>query len=137
MRGSADGAALRWAVQAFALGHLLGEQAHTGAHAQAFNTLYINQSAAGCRGARGGGGEGEALGDVGRPLPGLDLATLLDASAYHTTRDAPDRIRPGTLQARRGACVPAPCRGSSRAAQGSALFEPPCSPGLYARASRS
>ncbi|KAK9839270.1 hypothetical protein WJX81_004900 [Elliptochloris bilobata] len=50
------------------------------------------------RGAHGGG-KGEALGDAGRPLPGLDLATLLDASAYHTTRDAPERIRPGTLQA--------------------------------------
>lgn len=67
------------------------------------------QGAAERRGARGGG-EGEALGDVGRPLPGLDLATLLDASAYHTMRDAPDRIRPGTLQARRGLCVPAPRR---------------------------
>ncbi len=53
----------------------------------------------GGRGARSGGGS-EATGDEGRPLPGLDLATLLDASAYHTTRDAPERIRPGTLQAR-------------------------------------
>lgn len=53
----------------------------------------------GGRGAHSGGGS-EAKGDEGRPLPGLDLATLLDASAYHTTRDAPERIRPGTLQVR-------------------------------------
>ena len=59
------------------------------------------RSAAERRGAAGGGGS-EALGDVARPLPGLDLATLLDASAYHTTRDAPARIRSGTLQARTG-----------------------------------
>ena len=73
-----------------------------------------NQSAGERRGARGGGGS-EAPGDVGRPLPGLDLATLLDASAYHTTRDAPDRIRPGTLQARRGVRMPAPCGDELRA----------------------
>ena len=33
-------------------------------------------------------------------LPGLDIAFLLDAAAYHTDRDTVDRIRPGTLQAR-------------------------------------
>ena len=31
-------------------------------------------------------------------LPGLDVAFLLDSSAYHTHEDAPHRIRPGTLQ---------------------------------------
>ena len=33
-------------------------------------------------------------------LPGLDIAFLLDASAYHTDRDTVDRIKPGTLQVR-------------------------------------
>ncbi|KAK9806066.1 hypothetical protein WJX73_010823 [Symbiochloris irregularis] len=32
-------------------------------------------------------------------LPGLDVAFLLDASAYHTPLDTPERIRPGTVQA--------------------------------------
>ena len=31
-------------------------------------------------------------------LPGIDVALLLDSSAYHTHEDAPHRIRPGTLQ---------------------------------------
>ena len=31
-------------------------------------------------------------------LPGLDLAHVLDGSAYHTDRDTPARIRAGTLQ---------------------------------------
>jgi hypothetical protein len=30
--------------------------------------------------------------------PGVDVAFLLDAAAYHTDRDTTDRIRPGTLQ---------------------------------------
>ena len=30
--------------------------------------------------------------------PGLDVAFLLDAAAYHTDRDTADRIRAGTLQ---------------------------------------
>lgn len=32
--------------------------------------------------------------------PGLDIAFLLDAAAYHTDRDTTARIRRGTLQAR-------------------------------------
>ncbi|KAL0027903.1 hypothetical protein WJX79_001663 [Trebouxia sp. C0005] len=32
-------------------------------------------------------------------LPGVDIAFLLDSSAYHTHNDSPDRIRPGTVQA--------------------------------------
>lgn len=32
-------------------------------------------------------------------LPGLDVAFLLDGTAYHTDRDTVDRIRPGTIQA--------------------------------------
>ena len=31
-------------------------------------------------------------------LPGVDIATILDAEAYHTDRDASGRIRNGTLQ---------------------------------------
>lgn len=31
-------------------------------------------------------------------LPGVDIAFLLDSSAYHTHQDSPDRIRPGTTQ---------------------------------------
>lgn len=31
-------------------------------------------------------------------LPGVDIATILDAEAYHTDRDASNRIRNGTLQ---------------------------------------
>ena len=31
-------------------------------------------------------------------LPGVDIATILDAEAYHTDRDASSRIRNGTLQ---------------------------------------
>lgn len=31
-------------------------------------------------------------------LPGIDVAFLLDSSAYHTREDAPHRIKPGTLQ---------------------------------------
>ena len=31
-------------------------------------------------------------------LPGVDVAFLLDSSAYHTHEDAPHRIRPGTVQ---------------------------------------
>ena len=31
-------------------------------------------------------------------LPGIDVAFILDAEAYHTDRDATKRIRPGTLQ---------------------------------------
>jgi hypothetical protein len=50
--------------------------------------------------AAGDAADDAAAGDAGRPLPGLDLATLLDAGAYHTARDEPGRIRPGTLQAR-------------------------------------
>ena len=30
--------------------------------------------------------------------PGLDIAFLLDAAAYHTDRDTVDRIKAGTLQ---------------------------------------
>ncbi len=30
--------------------------------------------------------------------PGIDIAFLLDAAAYHTDRDITTRIRPGTLQ---------------------------------------
>ena len=37
-------------------------------------------------------------------LPGVDIAFLLDSSAYHTHQDAPQRIRPGTLQASRLSC---------------------------------
>ena len=33
-------------------------------------------------------------------LPGLDVAFLLDAAAYHTHQDTLERIRPGTVQAR-------------------------------------
>lgn len=32
-------------------------------------------------------------------LPGIDVAFIFDGWAYHTNRDAPGRIRPGTLQA--------------------------------------
>ena len=32
-------------------------------------------------------------------LPGIDLASLLDSSAYHMWADVTERIRPGTLQA--------------------------------------
>ena len=32
--------------------------------------------------------------------PGVDVAFLLDAAAYHTDRDTTDRIRTGTLQVR-------------------------------------
>ena len=32
--------------------------------------------------------------------PGVDVAFLLDAAAYHTDRDTTDRIRAGTLQVR-------------------------------------
>ena len=32
--------------------------------------------------------------------PGVDIAFLLDAAAYHTDRDTTDRIRKGTLQVR-------------------------------------
>ena len=31
-------------------------------------------------------------------LPGVDIAFLLDSSAYHTYQDAPHRVRPGTTQ---------------------------------------
>ena len=31
-------------------------------------------------------------------MPGLDIASLLDAASYHTSRDRPERIRPGSLQ---------------------------------------
>lgn len=31
-------------------------------------------------------------------LPGVDIAFLLDSSAYHTHNDSPERIRPGTVQ---------------------------------------
>ncbi|GMH43401.1 hypothetical protein BSKO_11323 [Bryopsis sp. KO-2023] len=31
-------------------------------------------------------------------LPGIDMATVLDAAAYHTDRDTLERIRPGTTQ---------------------------------------
>ena len=31
-------------------------------------------------------------------LPGVDIAFLLDSSAYHTHEDAPHRVRPGTVQ---------------------------------------
>ena len=34
-------------------------------------------------------------------LPGVDIATILDAEAYHTDRDASSRIRNGTLQVER------------------------------------
>ena len=34
-------------------------------------------------------------------LPGLDVASLLDAASYHTRCDTPERIRPGSLQARK------------------------------------
>ena len=33
-------------------------------------------------------------------LPGIDVATILDAEAYHTNRDASHRIQPGSLQVR-------------------------------------
>lgn len=33
---------------------------------------------------------------------GIDIAFIFDGTAYHTSRDDIDRIRPGTLQARRG-----------------------------------
>ena len=32
-------------------------------------------------------------------LPGIDLATVLDGAAYHTSADIPERLRAGTLQA--------------------------------------
>lgn len=44
-------------------------------------------------------------------LPGVDVAFLLDSSAYHTHEDAPHRIRPGTVQV-----APLP-EGSSRQAE--------------------
>lgn len=31
-------------------------------------------------------------------LPGIDVATVLDATAYHTNRDTLERIRRGTTQ---------------------------------------
>lgn len=31
-------------------------------------------------------------------LPGVDIAFLLDSSAYHTHQDSLDRIKPGTVQ---------------------------------------
>ena len=31
-------------------------------------------------------------------LPGVDIAFLLDSSAYHTHEDAPHRVRPGIVQ---------------------------------------
>ncbi len=31
-------------------------------------------------------------------LPGVDIAFLLDSGAYHSTKDVPERIRPGTIQ---------------------------------------
>lgn len=31
-------------------------------------------------------------------LPGVDIAFLLDSSAYHTHEDAPYRVSPGTVQ---------------------------------------
>ena len=31
-------------------------------------------------------------------LPGIDVASILDATAYHTHQDNIDRIRPGTIQ---------------------------------------
>ncbi len=31
-------------------------------------------------------------------LPGIDVASVLDATAYHTHQDNIDRIRPGTIQ---------------------------------------
>lgn len=31
-------------------------------------------------------------------LPGVDIVSLLDAAAYHTDRDVPERIRAGVLQ---------------------------------------
>lgn len=34
-------------------------------------------------------------------LPGIDIAFHFGGTAYHTARDEQDRIRPGTLQARR------------------------------------
>jgi hypothetical protein len=43
-------------------------------------------------------------------LPGIDLATVLDGAAYHTCADVPERLRPGSLQARRRA----PARGAGR-----------------------
>lgn len=39
-------------------------------------------------------------GGLGGTLPGVDIAFLLDAGAYHTPLDIPERIRPGTLQVR-------------------------------------
>lgn len=32
--------------------------------------------------------------------PGIDIASLLDSSAYHMWADVTERIKPGTLQAR-------------------------------------
>lgn len=32
-------------------------------------------------------------------LPGIDVASVLDATAYHTHQDNINRIRPGTIQA--------------------------------------
>jgi len=43
-------------------------------------------------------------------LPGIDLATVFDGAAYHTCADVPERLRPGSLQARRRA----PARGAGR-----------------------
>ncbi len=48
-----------------------------------------------------------SAGHLGR-LPGIDLATVLDGAAYHTCADVPERLRPGSLQAR--------CRAPARAA---------------------
>jgi hypothetical protein len=31
-------------------------------------------------------------------LPGIDVAFVMDSSAYHSYLDSPERIRPGTLQ---------------------------------------
>eukprot|EP00884_Botryococcus_braunii_P019870 jgi/Botrbrau1/6567/Bobra.40_2s0031.1 len=39
-------------------------------------------------------------------LPGLDIAFLLGAQVYHSSRDTWQRIRPGTVQVRREDCIP-------------------------------
>lgn len=38
-------------------------------------------------------------------LPGVDIAFLLDSSAYHTHEDAPHRVRPGTVQVGPTSCL--------------------------------
>lgn len=50
-------------------------------------------------------------------LPGLDVAFLLDASAYHTPLDTPERIRPGTVQVKLGPRQGGDCSSAAHVAR--------------------